>query len=151
MAEIDDANMQIEQINNDLAEAELENSAAGRIGKFIEPVLKPIGFDWKIGTALIGAFAAKEVFVAQMGIVYSLGEAGEDSEALREKLRENYSALTGFAIMVFALLSAPCMATFAIVKRESNSWKWAFFQFFGMTFVAYITTLLIYQIGRLFV
>lgn len=150
MAEIDDANMQIEQINNDLAEAELENSAAGRIGKFIEPVLTPIGFDWKIGTALIGAFAAKEVFVAQMGIVYSLGEAGEDSEALREKLRENYSALTGFAIMVFALLSAPCMATFAIVKRESNSWKWPILQFFGMTAIAYIITFIIYQAGKLF-
>lgn len=150
MAEIDDANMQIEQINNDLAEAELENSAAGRIGKFIEPVLTPIGFDWKIGTALIGAFAAKEVFVAQMGIVYSLGEAGEDSEALREKLRENYSALTGFAIMVFALLSAPCMATFAIVKRESNSWKWPILQFFGMTAIAYIVTFIIYQAGKLF-
>ena len=150
MAEIDDANMQIEQINNDLAEAELENSAAGRIGKFIEPVLTPIGFDWKIGTALIGAFAAKEVFVAQMGIVYSLGETGEDSEVLREKLRENYSALTGFAIMVFALLSAPCMATFAIVKRESNSWKWAFLQFFGMTAIAYIITFIIYQAGKLF-
>ena len=150
MAEIDDANMQIEQINNDLAEAELENSAAGRIGKFIEPVLTPIGFDWKIGTALIGAFAAKEVFVAQMGIVYSLGEAGEDSDALREKLRENYSALTGFAIMVFALLSAPCMATFAIVKRESNSWKWPILQFFGMTAIAYIITFIIYQAGKLF-
>ena len=150
VAEIDDANMQIEQINNDLAEAELENSAAGRIGKFIEPVLKPIGFDWKIGTALIGAFAAKEVFVAQMGIVYSLGEAGEDSDALREKLRENYSALTGFAIMVFALLSAPCMATFAIVKRESNSWKWPILQFFGMTAIAYIITFIIYQAGKLF-
>ena len=150
-AELDEVNMQIEDINNKVAEAELEYSAAGRIGKFIEPVLAPIGFDWKIGTALIGAFAAKEVFVAQMGIVYSLGEAGEDSEALRDKLRENYSPLVGFAIMVFALLSAPCMATFAIVKRESNSWKWAFFQFFGMTVVAYIVTFIIYQVGRLFI
>lgn len=149
-AELEVANMQIEDINNKVAEAELEYSAAGRIGKFIEPVLAPIGFDWKIGTALIGAFAAKEVFVAQMGIVYSLGEAGEDSEVLRDKLRENYSPLVGFAIMVFALLSAPCMATFAIVKRESNSWKWAFFQFFGMTVVAYIVTFIIYQVGRLF-
>ncbi|MDE7315980.1 MAG: ferrous iron transport protein B [Mucispirillum sp.] len=149
-AELEEAFMQIEDINNKVAEAELEYSAAGRIGKFIEPVLAPIGFDWKIGTALIGAFAAKEVFVAQMGIVYSLGEAGEDSEALRDKLRENYSPLVGFAIMVFALLSAPCMATFAIIKRESNSWKWAFFQFFGMTVAAYIITFIIYQTGRLF-
>lgn len=150
VSEIEEADAQIEEINNRLAEAELEYSAAGRIGKFIEPVIAPIGFDWKIGTALIGAFAAKEVFVAQMGIVYSLGEADEDSDDLREKLRENYSPLVGFAIMVFALLSAPCMATFAIVKRESNLWKWAFFQFFGMTIVAYIVTLIVYQIGRLF-
>lgn len=151
VAVLDETNAKVDEILFNYSEAELEYSAAGRIGKFIEPVLTPLGFDWKIGTALIGAFAAKEVFVAQMGIVYSLGEVGEDTDALRAKLQENYTPLVGFAIMVFALLSAPCMATFAIVKRESNSWKWAFFQFFGMTFVAYITTLLIYQIGRLFV
>ena len=151
VAVLEETNGKIDEILFNYSEAELEYSAAGRIGKFIEPVLTPLGFDWKIGTALIGAFAAKEVFVAQMGIVYSLGEVGEDSDALRAKLQENYTPLVGFAIMIFALLSAPCMATFAIVKRESNSWKWAFFQFFGMTFVAYIITLLIYQIGRLFV
>ncbi len=150
-AELDEANENLESVLAEYSEAELEYSTAGRIGKFIEPVLKPLGFDWKIGTALIGAFAAKEVFVAQMGIVYSLGEVDEDSDALRTKLQENYTPLVGFAIMVFALLSAPCMATFAIVKRESNSWKWAFFQFIGMTLVAYVVTLLIYQIGRLFV
>ena len=151
VAEIDETNGKIDEVLYNLSEAELEYSAAGRIGKFIEPVIAPLGFDWKIGTALIGAFAAKEVFVAQMGIVYSLGEVGEDSDALRAKLQENYTPLVGFAIMVFALLSAPCMATFAIVKRESNSWKWAFFQFFGMTLVAYIITFLIYQIGKLFI
>ena len=151
VAVLEETNGKIDEILFNYSEAELEYSAAGRIGKFIEPVLTPLGFDWKIGTALIGAFAAKEVFVAQMGIVYSLGEVGEDSDALRAKLQENYTPLIGFAIMVFALLSAPCMATFAIVKRESNSWKWAFFQFFGMTLVAYVITLLIYQIGRLFV
>lgn len=151
VAQIDETNGKIDEVLYNLSEAELEYSAAGRIGKFIEPVIAPLGFDWKIGTALIGAFAAKEVFVAQMGIVYSLGEVGEDSDALRAKLQENYTPLVGFAIMVFALLSAPCMATFAIVKRESNSWKWAFFQFFGMTLVAYIITFLIYQIGKLFI
>ena len=151
VAQIDETNGKIDEVLYNLSEAELEYSAAGRIGKFIEPVIAPLGFDWKIGTALIGAFAAKEVFVAQMGIVYSLGEVGEDSDALRAKLQENYTPLVGFAIMVFALLSAPCMATFAIVKRESNLWKWAFFQFFGMTLVAYIITFLIYQIGKLFI
>ena len=151
VAVLEETNGKIDEILFNYSEAELEYSAAGRIGKFIEPVLTPLGFDWKIGTALIGAFAAKEVFVAQMGIVYSLGEVGEDSDALRAKLQENYTPLVGFAIMIFALLSAPCMATFAIVKRESNSWKWAFFQFFGMTLVAYIITFLIYQIGKLFI
>ncbi len=150
-ADLDKANEDLHNVLSEYSEAALEYSAAGRIGKFIEPVLKPLGFDWKIGTALIGAFAAKEVFVAQMGIVYSLGEVDEDSDALREKLQENYTPLVGFSIMVFALLSAPCMATFAIVRRESNTWKWAFFQLIGMTLVAYVVTLLIYQIGRLFI
>lgn len=142
---------ELEEMQNAYSEAALEYSAAGRIGKFIEPAIKPLGFDWKIGTALIGAFAAKEVFVAQLGIVYSVGEADEESSALRTKLQENYSPLIAFSIMVFALLSAPCMATFAIVKRESNSWKWAFFQLTGMTAAAYIITLIIYQTGRLFI
>ncbi|MDE7169541.1 MAG: ferrous iron transport protein B [Mucispirillum sp.] len=142
---------ELEEMQNVYSEAALEYSAAGRIGKFIEPAIKPLGFDWKIGTALIGAFAAKEVFVAQLGIVYSVGEADEESSALRTKLQENYSPLIAFSIMVFALLSAPCMATFAIVKRESNSWKWAFFQLVGMTAVAYMITLIIYQTGRLFI
>ena len=83
-------------------------------------LIKPLGFDWKIGTASIGAFAAKEVFVAQMGIVYSVGEADEESVPLRDKLRENYSPLVGFCIMLFSLISAPCMATIAVTKRESR-------------------------------
>lgn len=102
-------------------ETELRTSIAGRIGHALEPVLKPVGFDWKIGAALIGAFAAKEVFVAQMGIVYSVGEADEGSETLREKLKDNYLPLIGFCIMLFCLVSAPFMATTAITRRESNS------------------------------
>lgn len=128
---------------------ELSNTYAGRIGQAIEPVIKPMGFDWRIGTAMIGAFAAKEVFVAQLGIVYSIGETDENSEPLRDKLRENYSPLTGFCIMLFMLISAPCMATIAVTKRESNSWKWALFQLGGLTLLAYIITLVVYQIGSL--
>lgn len=140
----------ISEIDNIESEQAMVNSIMGRVGKFIEPVLAPIGFDWKIGTALIGAFAAKEVFVAQMGIVYSVGEADEESESLRSKLTENYSPLVGFCIMLFSLLSAPCMATFAITKRESGSIKWAFFQLIGMTLIAYVLTLIVYQVGLLF-
>ncbi len=136
-------------IDNDEAEAALQYSVAGRIGHAMEPLLKPMGFDWKIGTALIGAFAAKEVFVAQMGIVYSVGEADEESETLREKLRNNYSPLVGFCIMLFCLISAPCMATIAVTKRESNSWKWALFQLVGLTAMAYVVTVMVFQVGSI--
>ncbi len=135
------------EIDNRESEEALRNSIAGHVGHALEPLLKPMGFDWKIGTALIGAFAAKEVFAAQMGIVYSVGEADEESATLREKLRRTYSPLIGFCIMLFCLLSAPCMATIAITKRESNSWKWALFQLGGLTLLAYVVTTVVYQVG----
>ncbi|OGV70594.1 MAG: ferrous iron transport protein B [Lentisphaerae bacterium RIFOXYB12_FULL_65_16] len=128
---------------------ELAYTIAGRIGHALEPVLAPLGFDWRIGTGLIGAFAAKEVFVAQMGIVFALGEAGQDSTALREKLRANYTPLQAFCIMLFCLVSAPCMATIAVTRRESNSWKWALFQLGGLTALAYVLTLIVFQVGCL--
>jgi ferrous iron transport protein B len=140
----------IKNIKSDQMAEELSYTCAGRIGHAMEPVLRPMGFDWKIGTALIGAFAAKEVFVAQMGIVYAVGEADEDSDTLREKLKGNYNALQAYCIMLFCLLSAPCMATIAITKRESNSWFWAFFQLTGLTVLAYVVTTVVYQIGMLF-
>lgn len=130
--------------------AELSHTVAGRIGHAMEPLIKPLGFDWRIGTAMIGAFAAKEVFVAQMGIVFAVGEGDERSESLRDKLRANYSPLVGFCIMLFMLISAPCMATIAVTRRESNSWKWALFQLGGLTLMAYTLTLLVFQMGTLF-
>ncbi len=139
----------IAAIDDARKEAELRTSIAGRIGHALEPVLKPMGFDWKIGTALIGAFAAKEVFVAQMGIVYSVGEADEGSKTLREKLKDSYSSLVGFCIMLFCLISAPCMATIAITRRESNSWGWALFQLAGLTVLAWVITVIIYQTGSM--
>jgi ferrous iron transport protein B len=146
----EDKETALAEIDNAQGEAELEYSAMGRVGHVIAPVLKPLGFDWKIGTAMIGAFAAKEVFVAQMGIVYSVGEADEESESLREQLTRNYTPLIGFCIMLFSLISAPCMATIAITKRESNSWKWAMFQLVGLTLLAYFVTLVVFQLGSLF-
>jgi len=137
-------------IENMMTEASLKGSIAGRIGHALEPVLKPMGFDWKIGTALIGAFAAKEVFVAQLGIVYSVGkEANEESSELRDQLRANYTPLVAFCIMLFCLVSAPCMATIAVTRRESNSWKWALFQLAGLTVMAWILTVIVFQAGRL--
>lgn len=129
--------------------SELSYTVAGRVGHAMEPFIKPLGFDWRIGTAMIGAFAAKEVFVAQMGIVYSVGEADEGSVSLRDKLRTNYSPLVGFCIMLFMLISAPCMATIAVTRRESNSWKWALFQLFGLTGMAYVMTFMVFQTGTI--
>ena len=139
-AEIDDAR----------AAEDLQFSVAGRVGKLIEPVIRPLGFDWKMGTAMIGAFAAKEVFVAQMGIVYAMGETDEESEGLRETLAADYSPLVGLSLMLFLLIAAPCMATVAVTRRESGSWKWALLQVGGLTAVAYVISLAVYQVGRLF-
>jgi ferrous iron transport protein B len=126
----------------------LEHSLVGRAGRAIEPALTPLGFDWKIGTALIGATAAKEVFVSQLGIVYA-GGADQASQTLRQKLQANYTPLTGFCVMLFCLIYAPCVATVAMTKHETNSWRWALFQFFGLTALAYLLTFIVYQIGSL--
>ena len=139
-------------------QAGLEYSLVGRLGRTIEPALKPLGFDWKIGTALIGATAAKEVFVSQLAIVYAVGSrqtgdsgsAEQKTQSLREQLHENYTPLTGFCIMLFCLITTPCVATVAMTKQETNSWGWAMFQFFGLTALAYVITLIVYQLGSLF-
>ncbi|MCP4447613.1 MAG: ferrous iron transport protein B [Myxococcales bacterium] len=128
---------------------DLRYSVAGRLGKAVEPLVEPMGFDWKLGTSMIGAFAAKEVFVANLGIVYSMGETTKDSDDLRNKLSRDYSPLVGFSLMLFLLISAPCMATFAITRRESGSWRWAFLQLGGLTLVAFLISTAVYQIGRL--
>jgi len=131
-------------------QAGLEHSVVGWLGQMIEPALTPLGFDWKIGTALIGALPAKELFVSQMGIIYPVGEADESTSSLSERLRAAYTPLTGFCVMLFCLISAPCIATIAMTRQETNSWPWALFQFFGLTTLAYVTTLAVYQIGNLF-
>lgn len=145
----DERDERLTAVDNTEAEAALAYSVAGRIGRAIEPVIKPMGFDWKIGTALIGAFAAKEVFVAQLGIVYSLGSVEEDSTSLREKLKTIYTPLIGLCIMLFCLISTPCMATVAVTGRESGSWKWAALQFAGLTVLAYCVTVIVFQSGTL--
>lgn len=137
----------LQKIDDAEAQAALEQSFAGRIGRFIEPVLRPAGFDWKIGTALIGAVAAKEIFVAQMGIVYSVGEADETSTELADVLRSRYSPLVGFCVMLFCLIGTPCMATFAAMAKESGSWRWAFAQWAALTALAWIVSVAVYQIG----
>lgn len=132
------------------AREDLEYSAAGRLGRFLEPAFAPLGFDWKLVTAMIGAFAAKEVFVAQMGIVYSIGDVEAGAGGLRARLAADYSPLQGFTLMLFLLISAPCMATIAVTRRESGRWRWAMLQLAGLTAIGYTVSLVVYQIGRLF-
>jgi ferrous iron transport protein B len=141
----------LEKIHRAAAEADLEHSVIGRIGKGIAPVLRPLGFDWKVSTAMLGAFAAKEVFVAQMGIVHAMGEADEKSETLRARLQATYTPLQGFCIMLFCLISMPCMATIAMTARETGSWRWALFQLGGLTLMAWVITAVVYQVGMLMI
>ncbi len=129
------------------AAEDLRYSLAGRIGRALEPVTAPMGFDWRINTAFLGAFAAKEVFVAQMAIVFAMEDGGEDSQGLRTVLTRNYSAAQGLAILIFALLATPCMATVAITRRESGRWAWAALQWGGLTAMAYVLATLTYQLG----
>lgn len=135
----------------------LEQSYGGKLGKAIEPALQPLGFDWKIGVGLIGAFAAREVFVSTLGVVYGVGGGDEDTTPLRQRIKSEtradgrpvYSALTGLSLMVFFALARQCMSTLAVVRRETRSWRWPAFLFGYMTALAYLASLLVYQGGRL--
>ncbi len=131
------------------AAATLEASAIGRIGRIIAPVLQPLGFDGRISTALLGAFAAKEMFVAQLGVVFAVGGDEGPTTPLREKLRAAYTPLQGFCILLFCLISMPCLSTVAVTLRESGSWKWAALQLGGLTALAWGITAAVYQLGRL--
>ena len=140
---------EVQAIEHERAAERLAYSLAGRLGHAIEPALKPLGFDWRIGTAIIGAFAAKEAFVAQLGIVYAVGAGEANREALRQHLQHDYSPLTGFCIMLFCLVSTPCASTIVMTRRESGGWRWALLQLVGLTLLAYLLTLIAYQTGRL--
>jgi ferrous iron transport protein B len=135
---------------------QLRHSIAGRIGHVIEPVIAPLGFDWRIGVGILGAFAAREVFVSTMGIVFDIKDADEQNQPLRDALRSAtrsdgsrlMTPLTGIALMVFFVLACQCMSTLAVVRRESGSWKWPLFMFGYQTALAYVAALVVFQTGR---
>jgi len=146
----DELETKLDEIKIATSSQKLQYTVAGRVGHFIEPILKPMGFDWRIGTALIGATAAKEIFVTQLGIVFSIGDADEESTTLQEKLQANYSPLVGFCIMLYCLISMPCLATFAVTVREAGGWRWGFFMLTYLTLLAWVVTTLVYQAGQFF-
>jgi len=135
----------------------LQNSFAGTLGTAIEPAIRPLGYDWKIGIALITSFAAREVFVGTMATLYSVGDVDEDNNnTLRQKMSaavradgsKVYNLATGMSLMVFYVLAMQCMSTLAIVKRETRSWKWPLIQLAYMTFLAYTMSWLTYIIFK---
>lgn len=137
---------------------QLRQSYAGRLGHALEPLIEPLGFDWKIGVGLVGAFAAREVFVSTLGVVYGAGgDSDEESSTLRDRIRAEsradgkpvYTPLVGLSLMVFFALAAQCMSTLAAVYREMRSWRWPLFLFAYMTALAWVASFVVYQGGRL--
>ena len=141
----------ITELDYEIQSYRLENSYIGTAGKILEPILNPLGYDWKIGIAIITSFAAREVFVGTLATIFSVGS--ENAETIKEKMsyqrKQNGQLLfnlpTGVSLMVFYAFALQCMSTIAIVKKETNSWKWPAIQFTFMTIIAYISALIVYQ------
>jgi len=123
----------------------LAYSLTGRVGGLLEPIMRPIGLDWKASVAVLGGLAAKEVVIAQFGIVYAVSSDTAGLDSLRAALQRDYTPLQALCIMLFCLISMPCMATIAATWKESGSWRWAALQSIGLSVVAYVVTLAVYQ------
>ena len=144
------------ELTNKISSQKLENSYAGYFGKLIEPAIKPLGYDWKIGIALITSFAAREVFVGTMSTIYSLGgEANEQNSTVMKRMRAEINPVTGkpmydmalgFSLMIFYAFAMQCMSTLAVTYRETKSWKYPTIQFVYMTALAYISAFVVYQL-----
>jgi ferrous iron transport protein B len=148
-------NLNDDELQQKIASAKLENSYIGIMGKSIEPAIKPLGYDWKIGIALITSFAAREVFVGTLATIYSVEADDDDTSTIKQKMASEINADTGkkrfnfpvgMSLMVFYAFAMQCMATLAIVKRETKTWKWPLIQLFGMALLAYVSSFLTYQI-----
>lgn len=142
----------------DSASAQVQNSFAGRAGRLIEPAIRPLGFDWKIGIGLISSFAARETIISTLSIVYNVGDDSDTKssslvDALRNAKRADgspvWTPLTGLSLMIFFLLACQCMSTVAIVRRETNSWRWPAFMVAYMLALAYVASFVTYQGGHL--
>lgn len=141
-------------LENQISSYKLEHSYLGQIGKGIEPVIRPLGYDWKIGIALISSFAAREVFVGTLATIYSVGDSSENTSTIKEQMKAEkdsngkpiFNFATGISLLLFYAFAMQCMGTLAIVKRETNTWKWPVLQLTGMGLLAYLIALTAYQI-----
>jgi ferrous iron transport protein B len=152
--ETQNLNLSESEIQGKVASYKLEHSYAGELGKTLEPVIKPLGYDWKIGIALVTSFAAREVFVGTVATIYSIGNS-EDESTIKQKLRSEvnpetggprYTLPVGLSLLVFYTFAMQCMSTLAIVKRETKGWKWPLIQLAYMTGLAYLSALAVYQL-----
>ena len=141
-------------LDSKIASVRLENSYAGHFGKFIEPAIKPLGYDWKIGIALITSFAAREVFVGTVSTIYSIGTDAESETTIKERLRNEvntetgkptFSVATSFSLLIFYVFAMMCMSTLAVVYRETKGWKWPIIQLIYMSALAYVSAFVVYQ------
>ncbi|CAL2103886.1 Fe(2+) transporter FeoB [Tenacibaculum sp. 190130A14a] len=152
---VENAQLSKDEVEKKIASAKLENSYIGIMGKTIEPAVKPLGYDWKIGIGLITSFAAREVFVGTLATIYSVENDDEDTSTIKEKMaaeinpstgKKRFNFATGISLLLFYAFAMQCMATLAIVKRETKSWKWPLIQLIGMGLLAYVSSLIAYQI-----
>lgn len=146
--DLEDENQKI--LNQKSAE-KMEKSFAGQFGKAIEPAIRPLGFDWRIGISLVSGVTAKEVVVSTMGTIYSIGDGKENTGSLKKALAsdEHMNPLVAYAMMVFVLIYSPCLAALAVLRRETGSWKWSAVSMVYSTALAWIVTFIVYQVGRL--
>jgi ferrous iron transport protein B len=130
-------------------EPAIHYSYAGRIGHAIEPVLKPLGFDWRVGIALIPGFAAREVMVSALATVYAVEESGEDETAqvLSARLARDWGVPTALSLLVWYVLACQCLSTLAVTRRETNSWTWPAVMLGYMTGLAYLASLITFQLS----
>lgn len=147
-----DASLSEEELSAKIASFKLENSYIGIIGKGIEPAVRPLGYDWKIGIALVSSFAAREVFVGTLATIYSVGSDEEETIKNRMAAEVNpilgtplFNFASGVSLLLFYAFAMQCMSTLAIVKKETNSWKWPMYQLLVMTVIAYVVSLIAYQ------
>ena len=149
------ASLSQDDLDDKIASYQLENSYIGIVGKSIEPAISPLGYDWKIGIAIVSSFAAREVFVGTLATIYNIGSSSEDESTIKERMAAEvnpvtgekvFNFATGISLLLFYAFAMQCISTLAITKKETNSWKWPMLQLFGMSTFAYIISLIAYQL-----
>ena len=154
-AQVESTNLSQDELQKKIASYKLEHSYIGYMGKTIEPVIAPMGYDWKIGIALISSFAAREVFVGALATIYSVESEGEDVGTIKERMaaevnpktgEKRFNFASGMSLLLFYAFAMQCIGTLAIVKRETKSWKWPILQLTGMTALAYIVAAITFTI-----